>query len=474
MEGESYPLNISSMLSQQVDIIQAIATAPSLLAEYIHYRGSVPIEFKGASFVIPPLPLIPYNTDLCCLLNKIQGTSSDTSTCRNLSVDALGPRGKVGIPYIIHSDNGEDLIVKVSTITAPYATYSNEPPTPISDLDTLAAQRCISDVKISTIRYLACDEFTNETLIAYTLNYLLSKTKLPALFVRHYQGLICSNDSEIFGLNIIENCDMGSLDRLADDEKFAPYVFNYETSDMGKVSILPLVNEEIVKQILSQLVVGLHILQRNFGFISGDLKAANVLVKSEPIDTEYMKIKLKAPFTCKIADYGKSSCMIRRTNGTALRFYNDNTLANAYLKVHPFAPDISEENGVFYYTIGKFFTSQIYTRTRHMGIPFYQSFDYYTILVSTLMIPSFYYMFFASEKLRKIFWDPIWVKSTAQSVIPFVSWGSVSDDADEVFKRIRQYVLEGKGRSITDAVNVLKGIKLKCSALTDVINAWTN
>ena len=94
-------------------------------------------------------------------------------------------------------------------------------------------------------------------------------------------------------------------------------------------------------QIIPKITVGLHMLQTLVNFTSGDLKAGNIFVKSDPINETYMGITLNAPFTCKIADYGKSSCMIYKPNGTAIRFFNENNLANIYLSIHPFEDEIS-------------------------------------------------------------------------------------------------------------------------------------
>lgn len=88
-----------------------------------------------------------------------------------------------------------------------------------------------------------------------------------------------------------------------------------------------------------------------------------------------------------------------------------------------------------------------------MGIPFYHSFDYYTVLVSILTNSSYYYMFFATDYLRKIFWDPIW-----------------DGNEEEARNRIRKYILTTKGNSINDALDILKGMKLKCTAVQEVIN----
>lgn len=309
-----------NMLARQKDVMRAIFYLPAVLSKYVHYRGSAPVEFRGVSIPIPPQPFIPYNdSNICCLLDKISYTSrgdvkvqpglEDTAeACKPLTVSALGPKGKIGIPYIVKSDNGTKLVVKLSKLDKLYSRYHIDPPTSLSDIDSFGLRQCISKVRLSKIRYLASDEFTNETLIAYTLNLLAEEASLPRLFVKHYQGAICSNPTtdETFGLNIMENCDLGSLDKLSEHINFAKYMKEYTINDNGREILGFLVDPDIIFQILTQITAGLDMLQNYAGFVSGDLKAGNVFVKSEPIDTEYMGIKLKGDFTCKIADYGKS------------------------------------------------------------------------------------------------------------------------------------------------------------------------
>jgi len=456
-EVYSCDIYIHDMLDKQKGIIRALFYIPAILTKYIHYRGSEMIEFKELNVPIPHVPLIPYNDGgICCILDKVIGSETQDGICDNLTVQALGPKGKIGIPYRLRDNCGNDLIAKLSKIDNLDSKYHSVPPTSLVYIDSKERSHCITDVKISRIRYIASDEFTNETLIAYVLNYIADEASLPYLFVRHYQGAVCSNPKtgKKFGLNIMENCDLGSLDKITLNPNFQQYLKSYDITNVGSEIKYELVESDTILQILTQITVGLHMLQNYAGFVSGDLKSGNIFVKSEPIDTEYQGIKLKAPFTCKIADYGKSSCMLPRTNGISLRFYNENTLANIYLKIHPFEPDITESDGEYYYSIGNLRVSQIYTRTRHMGIPFYRSFDFYTVLVSILMHPAFYYMFFSNENLRSIFWNPIWFND---------------EENIEIFKRIQQLVHEKKGNKLRDAINVLRGIRLKCDAINLVM-----
>lgn len=448
----SQKLSTADMLARQQDIIRVLFYVPSIMTKYVHYRGLEPIEFRGIPMPVPPIPFIPYDdSSLCCILDEIEGFETDEPACRPLTITALGPKGKVGIPYIIKSNTGT-MVVKISKVSNLHCDYRAQPPGSITALDSRERKHCITNVKFSTIRYIASDEFTNETLIAYALNFLADELSLPPLFVRHYQGAICSINDELHGLNIMENCDLGTLSALPEHPAFTEYVKEHEVDDHGYYIDERLIDPDVCFQILAQVTVGLHMLQSYAGFTSGDLKAGNVFVKSDPIDIEYLGIRLKAPFTCKIADFGKSSCMLPRANGTALRFYTESTLADIYLAIYTWDPDIEKEDGEYYYTVGYVFTSQIYPKIWHMGIPFYRSFDYYTVLVSMLTHPAFYYTFFSNPILRSVFWDPIW-----------------KDDNIEVVNRIHHYVLERTGRSINDAIAILKGMRLKCDAVTLVM-----
>jgi len=176
--------SINVMINKQYQIIQALLYAPSLLVPYINYRGSEDIQFIGAS--IPDAPFIPYNQpDFCCILDGIE---TNSTVCDNITVKPLGPKGKVGIPYII-----DDKIVKLTPLDTLSSTYLTEPPSSIYNLDPKDVASCLTNTKLENIHYIASDEFTNETLIAYALNYIAKQKSLPFLFVRHYQGAICSS-----------------------------------------------------------------------------------------------------------------------------------------------------------------------------------------------------------------------------------------------------------------------------------------
>lgn len=462
-------LDLATLLATQIKIIGALLYAPHILTKYIHYRGSDSIRLEGSLIPIPEIPFISYNDPTwCCFLNQGQGYNGDikdnvrgssslsslseSAQCHQSSIRPLGPGGRVGVPYLIDFKEGRSLVLKVSPIQTLRSEYQRYPPTDlkeIQDPNSISRSRCLSYLDLSQIQFIGSDEFTNETLIGYALNYIQAQHSIPALFLIHYVGAICGDE----GLNLMENCDLGPLDQVVSQPGFQSQIESYQINDHGVLTNAALVKGPVIHQILTQIVVGLNILHIYLEFNSGDLKAGNIFLKSDPIDTVYDGIRLRAPFTVKIADYGKSSAMLLRPNGTALRFYNQNQYADFYLKFHPFVNHTAKIDGTYYYTIGSILPAQLYTRTRHMGLPFYRSFDYYTVLCSILTIPAFYFSFFGSPELIRTFWTPLWL----------------GDEGSKALERIRFYVNAGTGRSIVDALAILRGHQLKCNGLELVL-----
>jgi hypothetical protein len=102
-------------------------------------------------------------------------------------------------------------------------------------------------------------------------------------------------------------------------------------------------------------------------------------------------VLLEAPFTCKIGDYGKSSLTVLLKDNIPYRFYNRNALSELYLKVNRYEPQV---NCIEDYYVISMSSPEIYVYERHMGSPFYRSFDIYTLLISLLLNPIIYKTFF--------------------------------------------------------------------------------
>lgn len=438
-------MDLSRNLSQQNDIITALFYIPKFFVKYIHYRDLKEVEFRDFPISIPSIPFIPYNDKtFCCLLDKILGKESQG--CESFTIKQLGTGGKIGVPYLI-TTNDSEFVLKLTKVDEARSEYQSQPPTSLKQLDIYGVDQCITKVPLTNIRYIASDEFTNETLIAYLLNYLASQLSLPPLYVKHYQGVICDN----YGMNIMENCDLGPLDNIINQVKFKKYI----KVDYIANQLINVVQPNIIYDIIKQITVSIHMLTNYVGFVSGDLKAGNIFLKSEAINMDYQGIKLKSDFICKVADYGKSSAMLRRQDGTALRLYYEKPLSTLYLSIDPFTTRIFQFDEEYYYISNDLFVTQTYTRTMNMGIPFYKSFDYYTVLLSMLTRPYFYYTFFSTDYLRNTFWDPIW-KDT--------------EEANQVLTRLKSNLGLEVGKSLVTPLTILRGISLKCAAVNIVMS----
>src|SRR5436305_10536472 len=165
-------MNLPNLLQQQTEVIESLFSNPILWTEHMHYREDSP-SYE---------PVILYNDEIICnILDNILDV--EDAVCVDYTVRPLGPKGKVGIPYIITNqwDNTE-LIVKLTKLSNVYSKYLVIPPTSLDAIDTQAAKHCLTNVNLNNIRYIASDEFTNETLIAYVLNYIMKDRLLPQLF----------------------------------------------------------------------------------------------------------------------------------------------------------------------------------------------------------------------------------------------------------------------------------------------------
>lgn len=89
-----------------------------------------------------------------------------------------------------------------------------------------------------------------------------------------------------------------------------------------------------------------------------------------------------------------------------------------------------------------------------MGIPFYLSFDIYTIFISIFCEPTVYYKVFLQRKLKSAFWDPLWV-----------------DTKDMILMESRLEKMIHEEVDYNKIMGSLKGIKLKCTVGEDLFES---
>lgn len=451
-------------LNNQIDIIRILSYDPEEFVCYIHSRKEEDIifDFGCLGKIEKRVPLIENNVD-CKKMKEFGG-----------QLNKIESTNKKSTPYVARFNDGNFLFVKETEGIKLFCEYYEYPPTDIALIkNNIAFVKQSVGTYIENISYIASDTFTNETLIAYVLNYSFNyyynkNIQLPKLFLVHKTGLVCENNKT--ALNITEYCDLGPLDSLNMNCRLDNFFVEKTINDNGMKFTVKIIKENVLYDILVQTTVAIHMLQNIVSFTHGDMKAGNIFLKTSNLEFNYQGIKHKSNFACKIGDYGTSSCTLYKNGTQAIRFFNKNNIADNFLKLKPFNPELYESNGELFYLFSQFIPEETFVYLRHMGVPYYKYFDYYTFIISFLSNPSIYYTFFSSEKLTKIFWDPLWNKNMYSN-----SQGVFCDNASTIcMSRIRNYVIQNKGKSIKDALNILDGLYLKLDPLSLILSNIKN
>ena len=388
------------------------------------------------------------DNQLCCLAGIT--LDEEHPSCSNKIVRSLGKPGKIGVPYLVtHKGERNNYVIKVSKVERVKVFYSDTPPTSVRKLRKYRSRMKACLYGDLDMVYLALDEFTNEFVIAYLIENLYNNSNMSMNgYVRHIGVTICKP----YGINLMEYANMGTLRDFALDRGNTTFIdIKTRAGDSHRVRVI---RRELVLGILSQLAANLHFLQETVHFNHGDLKVDNVLLSDIPVSTQYKGLSISADFTVKLADYGKSSITLEGDRKT--RIYNASYVAKSYLWVAPFRPNIGSHGNVMYYIVDSYLTSQVYAQSRHMGIPFYLSFDTYTILTSIMAIKEFYYAIMFDKSLRDV-WTNMFF----------------DNDRNTLYRRLRDNIAK-PSFSIADAIKLLKGIKLKCKGTHIFLDTMRN
>lgn len=376
------------------------------------------------------------DVDTCCLLKQ---------RCDGITPKPLGTKGKVGIPYLIVDNQNRRYVTKMSKYDNK-VVYAQNPPITVDAPES----ECISP-EFRHMRYMGLDEFTNEFCVSIIVEEAFKRWDMRGKYfgVRYEGATVCDGT----GIHITDYAELGDLKSLSKNELYTE-IYNVGFTTMR------LVQPEVIANILPQVVTAIHYLDETIQFRSNDLKVENIFVEPGLVTGSYGTLKFTGdeiqPLRCKIADYGKSSCTYTTNSGERIRVYNWSTLARQYLRVSDFTPDIRTVDGRSYYVVDNTFVAQTYALERHMGVPYYRSFDYYTFILSLVSIPAYHYMFFSGmmDEARKRFWDQIWIDNR---------------DKEKIMRRIEKAMRSGKRVSHTKTIKMLKGIKLYCDVVDHIV-----
>lgn len=403
------------------------------------------------------------NSEICCLIRGEQFKELNYNNlppvCNVGQIAQLNETGKTSQPYLL-TIGDKKFVLKIMRSKDPFIEYITKPP---SSTKNITPGSCnYKDLK--DYSYIASDEFTNEYLIGYLLDFVFKQYSGGLKnYVTFYTATICASKTLFktnnYNIIMMEYCDLGSLNNIGLTLPFAPYLEPTKFNSDGIITNINVIKSDVLLDIFKQTITSLDFLQDKLQFVHGDLKTRNILLKNEKYSATYRGITINSPFTVKLADFGKSSMtMLLTDQQKPYRFYNYDSLASKYFIFTSFNPKINVANAENYYLIDNVTTSTLYAEFRHMGIPFYQTFDTYTFIISLLLIPEIFRAVFKTEfgvnnMIKPLIWDPLWFP----------------DDVSTVYNALRISIKNGDENSMGTILSILKNIKLKCNITTNLV-----
>jgi serine/threonine protein kinase len=412
--------------------------------------------------------------NLCCLIGDIKNQVKPR-LCLISKVEPLANQGK----------EGEILRVQIGDINTPKYNILK-----VFNLDNLRCtffngSRNVPSIentsacfypKTAELTYLGSDTFTNEYLIGFVLDELYTRPQdLPAQLpgmtpvrngiivpsqnldgITHFlASTICNSGTSKKGVIIMEYADIGDIINIVQNPLTSSFrevktFIGQDNIDFQSNSLkLP-----VIIDIIKQVVVNLDFLHSEIDFNHGDLKAANLVVKSVPSNGNYKGVIWNSNFTLKLIDFVKSSLTMTDGTGKRVRLFNYSAAAETYLDFFPFKPVLNSEFGEPYYIMNANFNVSSLAQIRHMGLPFYFSWDTYTFLISLLLIPEIFYPVMTNKILKALLFDSLFFP----------------DELSTIYTKIYAAILNKNSNSYTVITEILKGLKLKCGANTILLN----
>lgn len=408
-------------------------------------------------------PYIKLNDEqLCCIINQIghSAVTKNTQVCvfsfeRDLQTNGRESGYMRGDSYLIRAGPLQ-LVAKITPINygGLSVIFFDEAPANIKTLlrdieKNPNIGRCLYP-DLQSLKFLGSDSFTNEILIGYILDFIYDTYgKSLSGNILFHSATICDFDSVRYGMKILEYADLGDLEKFARNPINAQYLEarSFLTSEGVTIRLSSFLPQAIV-DFTKQLVVNLDFLHKTIEFNHGELMPSNVLVQSTQSRGNYLGVEWDSTVTLKLADFETSSLTMKVASGEKIRVYNRNPATDKYRALSPFRPEVVNYYGEPGYVLGYSLSVTFLNEIRHMGIPYYYSFDLYTFIIGFLMIPEVYYPVMTNESLRRILWEPLWFP----------------DEISTAFIRLDSAIKSNKKITYDVILDVLNGLRLKCRA----------
>jgi len=457
--------DLTQMANNRLAIISAIVKNPKEFGALLYKTIS-----KGL-FSRKLETFSPYFTtnevSLCCIIDKTATPEEQQQwplVCnRRENVETIST-GKSG--EILKVPNGMIFALKVVEISNLGIDYRTQPPTSLKNvkakLDILANCRYTD---VTRLVYLASDEFTNELLISYWLDYYYNSPESFVLqgYLKYYAATICDSSNRRHGTFLTEYAEYKSIKEWS--KNTAASAFALESSPRsftikGQPVTSIIFSREGILDIVKQVIANLLFLQEYFQFNHGDLRVENILVANIPTRFSYNGLIQNSNVTYKISDYSKAAMTVYLKDNfdQPLRLYNRNLRATTALKFSQFTPIVGQQFGEYYYQVDAKLDATAYARIRHMGVPFFSSWDTYTFILSLLSMNEAFYAVFADSQIRQILFFDLFF----------------SEDISKIYDALFKASTSGNTLTMDQILSLLRGSKLKCDATSTIFEKLKN
>jgi hypothetical protein len=408
------------------------------------------------------------SNDLCCFLSSPREEQQECPMTL-LSSEPMGANGNV---YHLLIDGETEHALKTTALSRLTMEYRTVVPDVIKRLEASIAVRDRTDAQcglkdLDSI-YVGCDKFSIETLMAILVQYLMSD--FPVQSYISYQGAsLCQDkiapvrpDAPAYtGIHLMEYADLGRLDHF--NRSIGDGIYHQwerKTLVDSSEELIDVVKPSVLMEIMKQLILTFFHLSIRAGFTHRHLIVSKILLSSQPAEGLYFSIPMNLPFTVKISDFDKVGLSLPLGPEEKIhRFYNRHPITDVYLNI-PRPPykfitgrDIDQGKSKEYYVLPQYFKASNYERIRMMGVPFYPQFDLYTLLVSLMMTPSFYYSIIGQPQLEAL-WSSLWFPK----------------DLQMINQRLRLFIGKEKPPTMDHVIEFLTNTRLKCDPLSDLID----
>ena len=393
--------------------------------------------------------------DLCCLIDKTDVPQAQwTTICKSKKTSVIST-SKSG--EVLKVENGQEYALKVVKIRNLGIEYQTSPPGNIKDvIRKLGNLSNCGYYDVTKLKYLASDTFTNELLISYWLDYYYDYLKPGNTLngvLKVYDATICDAKNQSHGTFLTEYAQYHGLNSWLTSIVGSNSIIN-STCSLEDVSVTcDILTKSTLIDLFKQLTANILFLQTEFQFNHGNLNGENILVMNTQNTFDYNNVKNNSNITFKMNNFEHSSMTVNigtQPTTSLVRIYNKGF--TSILTIFPFKPILGKIFSENYYQVDANFDFTTYTRIRHMGIPYFNSWDTYTLLLSLLSYREIFFAVFAEEQLRQVFFFDFF----------FI------EDVSRVYKGISNAAIKDKPLSMNDIIGLLRGARLKCNA-TDTL-----